>query len=61
MQVKRDTPTITVVQPITVPRSPSTSRSRTLLVWTFVGILLGCGIVLGKEYFPKIKESFNRQ
>ena len=56
MQVKRDTPTLTIVQPVTVPRKPSNSRARTLIVWTFLGILLGCGYVLAKEYWPKVKE-----
>lgn len=58
MQVKRDTPVLAVVQPITVPRQPSNSRARKLIVWTFFGIILGCGIVLGKSYLPKVKELF---
>ena len=58
MQVKQDTPMLTIVQPITVPRSPSNSRARTILIWTFFGIVLGCGIVFGKGYLPKIKEMF---
>ena len=55
MQVKRDSPTLTIIQPVTVPRQPSNSRARTLFVWTFLGILLGCGYVLAKEYWPKLK------
>ena len=58
MQVKRETPAMAIVQPVTVPRQPSNSRLKTLIVWTFFGILLGCGIVLGKSYLPKIKEMF---
>ena len=58
MKVKRDTPILTVVQPVTVPTKPSNSRAKTLIVWTFLGIVLGCGIVLGKEYWPKVKEMF---
>ena len=56
MQVKMDTPMLTVIQPITVPRLPSNSRAKTLVVWTFLGFVLGCGIVLGKGYLPKVKE-----
>ena len=56
MQVKKDTPNLTVIQPVTVPSQPTNSRARTLIVWTFLGILLGCGIVLGKEYWPKLRE-----
>ena len=58
LQVKRDTPVLTIIQPVTVPDKPSNSRSKTLIVWTFFGGILGCGIVLGKNYWPKLKEQF---
>ena len=58
MQVKKDTPAFTIVQPVAVPRQPSNSRAKTLIVWTFLGIVLGCGLVLLKGYLPKIKEMF---
>lgn len=59
MQVKRDTPAFTIVQPVAVPTQPSNSRAKTLIVWTFLGFVLGCGIVLLKGYLPKLKEMFN--
>lgn len=59
MQVKRDTPAFTIVQPVAVPTKPSNSRAKTLIVWTFLGFVLGCGIVLLKGYLPKLKEMFN--
>ena len=58
MQVKRDTPMLTIIKPVTVPRQTSNSRAKTLIIWTFLGFVLGCGIVLGKEYVPKVKEMF---
>lgn len=58
LQVKRDTPVLTIVQPVTVPSQPSNSRAKTLIVWTFFGFILGCGWVIGKEFWPKIKEMF---
>ena len=58
LQVKRDTPVLTVLQPVTVPSKPSNSRAKTLIVWTFLGFVLGCGIVLLRGYWPKLKESF---
>jgi uncharacterized protein involved in exopolysaccharide biosynthesis len=61
MQVKRDTPVLTIVQPVTVPRQPSNSRAKTLVIWTFLGGILGCGIVLGKNYLPKVKEMFKKE
>lgn len=59
MQVKKDTPILTVVQPITVPVKPSNSRAKTLIIWTFLGFVLGCGWVIGKGYLPKLKEMFS--
>ena len=61
MQVKKETPVFAVIQPVTVPLNPSNSRARTLFVWTFFGIVLGCGIVLAKDYLPKIKEMFSKK
>lgn len=58
MQVKRDTPVLTVIQPVTVPVQPANSRAKTLVIWTFLGFILGCGIVIGKGYLPKLKEMF---
>lgn len=60
MQVKMDTPVFTIIQPVAVPTQPSNSRAMTLIVWTFLGIVLGCGIVLGKEYWGKFKEQFSK-
>lgn len=61
MQVKRDTPVLAVIQPITVPQKPSNSRAKTLIVWTFLGFMLGCGIVLAKGYLPKVREMFAKK
>ena len=58
MQVKKDTPVFTVIQPITVPNQASNSRAKTLIIWTFLGVVLGCGVVLGKEYLPKLLAQF---
>ena len=58
MQVKKDTPVFTVIQPVTVPIQAANSRAKTLIIWTFFGGVLGCGIVLGKNYWPKVKEMF---
>ena len=61
LQVKRDTPVLAVVQPITVPMKPSNSRAKTLVIWTFLGFVLACGWVLAKGYWPKLKESFAKK
>ena len=61
IQVKRDTPSYAIIQPVTIPMKPSNSRAKTLIVWTFLGFVLGCGIVLGKGYMPKLKAMFKKQ
>lgn len=60
MQVKKDTPVYAVIQPVTIPMKPSNSRAKTLIVWTFFGGILGCGIVIGKSYWKKVKEMFKK-
>lgn len=59
MTVKKDTPTFAVIQPVAVPTKPSNSRAKTLIIWMFLGAVIGCGIVLAKEYLPKFKEKWN--
>lgn len=58
MQVKKDTPVFTIIQPVQVPIKSSNSRVRTLILWTFLGGVIGCGIVLGKGWMPKFKVQF---
>ena len=60
MQVKKDTPIFAVIQPVTIPMKPDNSRAKTVIVWTFLGFVLGCGIVLGKDYWHKFKASFKK-
>ena len=58
MQVKKDTPVFTIIQPVTVPLKSSNSRVKTLIIWTFLGFVLGCGLVFWKGYKPKLKAKF---
>ena len=60
MQVKKDTPVYAVIQPVTIPMKPSNSRAKKLIVWTFFGGIVGCGIVIGKGYMPKLKAMFKK-
>lgn len=60
MQVKKDTPIFAVIQPVTIPMKPDNSRAKTVIVWTFLGFVLGCGIVLGKGYWRKFRASFKK-
>ncbi|WP_299017549.1 Wzz/FepE/Etk N-terminal domain-containing protein [uncultured Polaribacter sp.] len=56
LQVKKDTPLFTVLKPVTIPLQKSApKRGLILFAFTFVGIVLGFGFVLGKEYINKFK------
>ena len=61
LQVKRDTPVLTVLQPVTVPSKASNSRAKKLIIWTFLGFVLGCGIVLVRGLWPKFKEAMSEE
>lgn len=50
MQVKKDTPTFTVIGPVTVPLKPADSRAKKLILWTVIGLVLGCADALRKDY-----------
>lgn len=58
MQVKKDTPVFTIIQPVTVPLKSSNSRAKTLIIWTFFGFVLGCVLVIGKQLRLKLKDKF---
>ena len=61
MQVKKDMPVFAVIQPVTIPMKPDNSRAKTVVIWTFLGVLLGCGIVLIKDYWPTFKDMFKKK
>lgn len=60
MKVKKDTPAFSIIEPVTLPMKPSNSRTKTLIIWVFLGVVVGCGIVLVKGYWPKLKEKFQK-
>ncbi|UCS93252.1 exopolysaccharide biosynthesis protein [Echinicola marina] len=59
LQVSKDTPIFSVIQPISIPAEKSAPRRPLILVvFTFVGAVLGLGIVFGSEYLSSIKEEW---
>lgn len=51
IQVKEDTPVLTAVKPVVVPYKKSKpQKAKILVIWTFLGAILGCGIVLGLDW-----------
>lgn len=50
LKVKNDTPVLSAVKPVDVPMQKSNSRSKTLAVWVFMGIIVSCGSVFGFDW-----------
>ncbi len=56
IQVKSDTPILTTIQPVQVPLEKSKpNRPIILVIWIFLGIVTGAGIVLGKDFLANLK------
>ena len=55
LQVSKDTPVFSVIQPVTIPNVRSApKRSLMVLIYTFIGFVLGCGFVLTKGPLSQI-------
>ena len=54
LQVKEDTPILTVVDPIVIPyKKAGPHRSQLLFVWTAVGFIIGILLVVGLDFIYK--------
>jgi uncharacterized protein involved in exopolysaccharide biosynthesis len=59
IQVKKDTPVFTIVEPVTVPTERSKpSRVKIVVIWVFLGGVVGCGLVYGKTYFLSLRKKW---
>jgi uncharacterized protein involved in exopolysaccharide biosynthesis len=60
IQVKEDTPVLSVIKPVVVPVEKSKpKRIMILAIWIFLGGVAGVGIVFGKQYLVVIREKWN--
>ncbi|MDM8160278.1 Wzz/FepE/Etk N-terminal domain-containing protein [Labilibaculum sp. K2S] len=60
IQVKEDTPVFTIIQPVTIPLEKSKpQRPMILVIWTFLGGIVGVGIVFGKGFLTSMKKQWN--
>ncbi|HPE76073.1 MAG TPA: Wzz/FepE/Etk N-terminal domain-containing protein [Draconibacterium sp.] len=60
IQVKEDTPVFSIVKPVTVPLERSKpNRPMILVIWTFLGGIIGVGWVFGKHFLAAIKSRWN--
>lgn len=54
MKIKEDIPILTVVEPVQVPLERSKpQRSKIVLIWCFLGGVLGCGLILGCDWLKE--------
>ncbi|MDQ1772716.1 exopolysaccharide biosynthesis protein [Labilibaculum sp. A4] len=59
IQVKEDTPVFTIIEPVFIPMEKSKpKRPMILVIWTFLGGIVGVGMVFGKEFFASIKDKW---
>ncbi len=59
IQVKKDTPVFTVVEPVSVPNEKSKpSRPLMLIIFIFLGGIIGVGIILGRGQVANIKKKW---
>ncbi len=62
IQVKEDTPVFTVIEPVSVPIEKSKpKRAIILVIWTFLGGIVGVGIVFGREFLGSIQEQWSKE
>lgn len=60
IQVKKDTPVFTIVEPVVVPSERSKpNRPMILIIWIFLSGFLGIGIIFGKQFFAGLKQKWN--
>ncbi|WP_154856953.1 GNVR domain-containing protein [Cyclobacterium xiamenense] len=61
LQVAKDTPIFSVIQPVTVPTEKSgPKRLLILVIFTFLGAILGLGYVFGAEFLKGLREQWER-
>ncbi len=53
LKIKNDTPVLSAVKPVDVPVQKSNSRSKTLAIWVFLGVIVSCGSVFGFDWLRK--------
>ncbi|MDQ2179827.1 Wzz/FepE/Etk N-terminal domain-containing protein [Marinifilum sp. D714] len=62
IQVKENTPVFTVIEPVSVPIQKSKpKRAMILIIWTFLGGIVGVGMVFGREFLSSIKEQWTKE
>lgn len=62
IQVKDDTPVFSIIQPVTIPNYRyKPKRVMILIIWTFLGLVVGIGLVFGKKYWQEAKKRWHEE
>jgi len=58
---KEETPVFSVLQPAVIPaKSTKPNKAMIVLIWLFLGAILGTAIIFGKQYLPEFKQKWNK-
>ena len=59
IQVKEDTPVFTVIEPVSIPvQKAKPKRALILVIWTFLGSIVGIGLVFGRTFLVDVKKKW---
>ncbi len=62
IQVKEDAPVLSVIQPIVIPyENYKPKRMFTVVIWTFLGVLAGIGLLFGEKHFTNFKSQWRNE
>ncbi|WP_200980079.1 GNVR domain-containing protein [Echinicola sp. 20G] len=61
LQVSKDTPVFSVIDPITIPAEKSApKRPLILFIFIVIGLMIALGVVFGREYLDGVREEWNK-
>lgn len=59
IQVKKETPVFTIVEPVSIPSEKSKPKKPMIVaIWIFLGGIIGVGIVFGRDYLKDIRKKW---
>lgn len=62
LQVAKDTPIFSVIQPATIPSEKSApNRPLIVVIFTILGLIIGLGYVIGSEFLGVVKEQWDKR
>jgi LPS O-antigen subunit length determinant protein (WzzB/FepE family) len=62
IQVKKETPVFSIIEPISIPNERSKpDRKMILVIWIFLGGVIGVGWIFGKQFLGTIKSKWKEE